>query len=241
MGLDEALLESAAGGSGPILRFYGWNPPAVSVGYFQGLAEEVDLDACKRFGFDVVRRISGGGAVLHKSELTYSVILPLDHPLVGDDLRDSYRVLSGGIIAGLRSLGIDAHFAGINDIAASVPGGEVPRKVSGNAQTRRLGCLLQHGTVLLDNDVEVMFEVLRVPREKTRGTLIEEVKDRVTSLRSLLGREVPFEEAAAVFSSGFAGALHLEYDGTEVSPREEKRARELGKEKFSAGEWLFKR
>jgi lipoate-protein ligase A len=242
MALDEALLESTASlsagersGAGPALRLYGWSPPAVSVGYFQGLTEEVDLEACGRRGFDTVRRISGGGAVLHKSELTYSIIMPQDHPLLRGDLRDSYRVLCGGIISGLERLGVRAVFAGINDILA---GG---RKISGNAQTRRLGCLLQHGTVLLDNDVDVMFEVLKVPAEKTRGTLIREVKDRVTNLRSVLSREVSFEEAAAALSSGFAGALNLEYGGTEILPWEEERAQTLAAEKFSSREWLYKR
>jgi lipoate-protein ligase A len=236
MGLDEALLESvSAGRSGPALRLYGWDPPAVSVGYFQGLTEEVDLEACERFGFDVVRRISGGGAVLHKSELTYSIIIPQEHPLIPGDLRESYRALGAGIVNGLERLGAEPGFSGINDI---VVGG---RKLSGNAQTRRLGCLLQHGTVLLDNDVDVMFEVLKVPPEKTRGALIREVKDRVTSLRAVLGRALSFEEAASAFAQGFTAALNLCYEGDALLPQEEARARELAAEKFSQREWLFKR
>jgi lipoate-protein ligase A len=235
MGLDEALLEGIAAGGNPVLRFYGWTPPAVSVGYFQGLAEEVDLDACKRFGFDVVRRISGGGAVLHKSELTYSIIMGLDHPLAGAPLEESYRIICGGIILGLKKLGAGASFSGINDIVA---GG---RKISGNAQTRRRSSLLQHGTVLLDDDTDLMFQVLKVPPEKTGGSLVKETAGRVTSLRSLLDREVSFEEAAAALGSGFAKALNLEYGETGILPQEEARARSLAAEKFSTREWLFKR
>ncbi|GHV85729.1 octanoyltransferase LipM [Spirochaetia bacterium] len=248
MGLDEALLESVAGrssapvssgpvSSGPVLRFYGWNPPAVSVGYFQGLTEEVDLEAAKSFGFDTVRRISGGGAVLHKSELTYSIIMDLDHPLAGKDIGESYHILCEGLIRGFKLLGIDAVFSGINDI---LTGG---KKISGNAQTRRMNCLLQHGTVLLDNDVDTMFEVLKVPEEKIKGKLISEVKERVTSLKAVLGRVVPFEEAEAAFISGFTEALDLDCtEGkTEPTPEEDKRARELADTKFSAREWLFKK
>jgi lipoate-protein ligase A len=240
MGLDEALLEAVAAGSGPesrcpVLRFYGWSPPAVSVGYFQGLTEEVDLDACKRFGFDVVRRISGGGAVLHRSELTYSIIMKLDHPLAGKTPDESYRILCEGLVGGLALLGIEGVFSGINDILA---GG---KKISGNAQTRRRGCLLQHGTILLDNDVDVMFDVLKVPAEKIKGKLINEVKERVCSLHALLGRVLLFEEAVTAFARGFEERLDLVYEKGEVLTAEEKRARELGETKFSAKEWLFKK
>ena len=235
MGLDEALLESVSAGALPVLRFYGWHPPAVSVGYFQGLTEEVDLEAAERLNFNVVRRISGGGAVLHRSELTYSIIMAIDHPLAGKDLGESYRILCGGLIRGFAFLGMEAVFSGINDILA---GG---KKISGNAQTRRMGCLLQHGTVLLDNDVDTMFEVLKVPEEKIRGKLIGEVKERVTSIRSVLGRNLSFEEAEAAFVRGFAEALDLACEKTEVSPVEDNRARELAETKFSAREWLFKK
>jgi lipoate-protein ligase A len=235
MGLDEALLESAAEGAAPALRFYGWNPPAVSVGCYQGLTEEVDVEVCARRGFDIVRRVSGGGAVLHQSELTYSIILPIDHPLAKSDLNESYRILCAGLIAGLQLLGIEAVFSGINDILA---GG---KKVSGNAQIRRRGGMLQHGTVLLDNDVDVMFDILKVPREKMKGKLITEVKERVTNLRELLGGAIPFDEAVKAFRMGFASALDLEYDGFSLLPREEARAVQLVTEKFSTREWIYKR
>lgn len=239
MGLDEAFLESVSSGEKPVLRLYGWDPPAVSIGYFQGLADEVDEAACKRRGFTIVRRISGGGAVLHKSELTYSIVLPLSDPvyrrLAPEDINESYRLLCSGIIEGLRLLGIPAVFSGINDILAN------GKKISGNAQTRRLGCLLQHGTVLLDNDVEEMFEVLKVPKEKIQGKLIAEAKERVTSARAALGRKVSFNEASAAFARGFASALGLEFLDTALLPGEEERGISLAREKFSTREWLYKR
>jgi lipoate-protein ligase A len=246
MGLDEALLEAVSQGiSPPVLRLYGWNPPAVSVGYFQGLAEEIDLDACKRYGVDVVRRISGGGAVFHQAELTYSMAMPLTHPLAGSTIRESYELLCAGIVRGLDFLGVPSRFIPINDIIS----GE--RKISGNAQTRRMGCLLQHGTILLENDVDLMFELLRVPSEKLKGKLIQDVKDRITSLKTLLNRPVSFAEAENALAEGFREALSLEFirtippAGGETpdipTPREEGRARELALEKFSSPQWLFKR
>ncbi|MDR3147330.1 MAG: lipoate--protein ligase family protein, partial [Treponema sp.] len=230
MALDEALLETVAAGAPPVLRFYGWSPPAVSIGYFQGLEEEVDCAACARRGVDLVRRISGGGAVFHDAEITYSLIMPLDHPLAGASIVGSYGRLCAGITAGLGVLGIDAAFVPINDIVA---GG---KKVSGNAQTRRQGCVLQHGTVLLDLDAERMFELLKVPQEKMKGKLIGDVRSRVTGLYALLGRQIPFDEAREALARGFRTALALDYlsGPSRPSPAEEARAAVLAREKFAS-------
>ncbi|MDR2028466.1 MAG: lipoate--protein ligase family protein [Treponema sp.] len=237
MALDEAILESVSGGQSlPTLRLYGWSPAAVSVGYFQGLREEVDPEACKRHGVDVVRRISGGGAVFHQAELTYSIFIPMGHPLGDVDIGESYTRLCGGIIRGLEILGISARFVPINDIIAG------DRKVSGNAQTRRQGCILQHGTVLLENNVDLMFELLKVPREKLRGKLIDDVKKRVTSLRTLLGRAIPFDQAAEALAEGFRRALGLRFSApSSPEPGEEERARKLAADKFASPQWLYKR
>lgn len=236
MGLDEAIMESvAAGTSLPVLRFYGWRPRAVSVGYFQGLAEEIDLEACGRHGVDVVRRITGGGAVFHQQELTYSIILKCDHPLAGESVQDSYRILCAAIVRGLAVLGLDSHFEPINDIICR------GRKISGNAQTRRMGTMLQHGTIILDLDVDLMFSLLKVPREKLKGRIIREVKERVTSLKEQ-GVSSDFGEVQAAMIRGFREALSLDFD-TEAgfAAPENARAEELAKTKFSSGEWLFKR
>jgi lipoate-protein ligase A len=239
MGLDEALLEAAAQKSSPpVLRFYGWKPDTVSIGYFQRLEEEVDQDACVRRGIDVVRRISGGGAVFHHAELTYSVIMPLDHPLAGSSIRESYPILCAGIIRGLELLGVPAVFAPINDVLA---GG---RKVSGSAQTRRRDCVLQHGTILLDLDVQLMFEALKVPLVKIKDKAIQNVKDRVTSLTALLGRPVGYEEAETSLIAGFKGALSLNFEdpqGSKVTEAESSRAQELADAKFASPGWLYGR
>ena len=102
MGLDEAILDAVAQGlQPPTLRFYAWKPRAVSLGYFQGYEDEVDAAACAARGVEVVRRVTGGGAVFHADELTYSIVLPETHPLAAGTILDTYRALCSGIVEGL--------------------------------------------------------------------------------------------------------------------------------------------
>lgn len=236
MGLDQAILEQvSAGTEPPTLRLYGWTPPAISIGYFQGMGEEVDLAACREHGVDTVRRITGGGAVFHQSEVTYSIVIPLGHPLADQGILASYGRLCQGIVAGFARLALTAEFAPINDI---VVGG---KKISGNAQTRKLGCILQHGTIILDVDVDLMFTLLRVPSEKARGKAIADVKERVTSLTHLLGRPVGFDETSAALIVGFAEALNLVLTPQAPTDGEKTRAHELAHSRFADVSWNLKR
>ena len=236
MALDEAVLEAvAAGSSPPTLRFYSWSPPAISIGYFQGMREELDLAACERLGVEAVRRVTGGGAVFHDAEITYSLVVPEGHELAPPDILESYRLICAGLIAGIGMLGVEAAFAPINDIVA---GG---KKVSGNAQTRRKGCLLQHGTLLLDVDVEKMFELLLVPQEKLKGKLIADVKQRVVGMKTLLGRELGYREAVDALIRGFASAWGAELEAGEPRPDELERASILSAERYRTEAWKFKR
>ncbi|MCX6695435.1 MAG: biotin/lipoate A/B protein ligase family protein [Candidatus Altiarchaeota archaeon] len=234
MGIDESILKHVSEGSSqPTVRLYGWKPPAVSIGYFQGLEEEVDLEACRSLGVDYVRRITGGGAVYHDMELTYSFIAREDY--VPKDMLESYKMVCGGLVAGLGILGIEAEFAPLNDI---VTGG---RKISGNAQTRRMGCVLQHGTILLDVDVERMFALLKVPSEKMRDKLVKNVKDRVTSVNGVLGREIRFEEASQAFATGFSKSLGIKLSKGILSESELDLAYKIAEEKYNSRDWNFKR
>ncbi len=236
MGLDEAILESVASRAElPTLRLYAWKPRAVSVGYFQGARDEVDLARCAALGVDVVRRLTGGGAVFHADELTYSIVVPDSHPLARGEILESYRSICAGVIAGLAELGVPSEFAPLNDI---VSGG---KKLSGNAQTRRRGCVLQHGTVLLGVDPEAMFSVLLVPNEKLKGKLIEDVKARVSSVSDILGRIVGYGEAVPAFFRGFSSALGGLGPLSLPSDAEMARARVLAAERFASADWTFKR
>ncbi|MBS3176579.1 lipoate--protein ligase family protein [Candidatus Woesearchaeota archaeon] len=233
MALDEALTESIGSGVAPAtLRFYTWSPPAISIGYFQSLTEEVDSEECKKNKIDLVRRMTGGGAVFHDKEITYSFIVKENNPLIHKDLLKSYQHICGAIVYGLSQFGLGAEFAPINDILV---GG---KKISGNAQTRKNKCILQHGTLLLDVDVDNMFSLLKVPNEKLKGKLIAEVKERVTSMRHCLGRLVTPEEMQQALLKGFQKTFPVPFfDGT-ISPSELQKALMLKTTKYLNRQWL---
>jgi len=237
MALDEAIaIARSRNLVSNTIRFFRWKPSAVSIGYFQGMEEEVDMEACKSRGVDYVRRITGGGAVYHdyNGELTYSIIVNEGHRVVPEDILKSYEILCSGLIHGLSLVGVPAEFKPINDIVA---GG---RKISGNAQTRRIGIVHQHGTILREVDPALMFSLLRVPSEKIRDKLIKSVKERVTSVNSYLGREVSFEELNKVFKKGFEKAFKVRLVKEQITDYENGLAAEL-RGKYASKEWNFKR
>lgn len=228
MAVDEAVSERISEGDAPpTVRFYRWKPSAVSIGYFQSLEDEVDLEACESDGVDYVRRRTGGGAVYHdyEGEVTYSVVAPLDaYP---DDLTESYREICGRVQDALGSLGIDSRFAPINDVTAD------GRKISGNAQTRRKGVLLQHGTVLHGVDPERMFTYLRPDVDKVSDKVVENVRQRVTSVKDLADADI--EDTYEALRGAFArGRDTFEGEITEV---ERERADELVEERYSSEDW----
>ena len=237
MAIDEAVLEQIADAkSQPALRFYGWSPPAISIGYFQSLEEEVDLAACKKFGVDVVRRMTGGGAVFHEHEITYSIHIPENSKLTPAGILESYESICAGILNGLETLGIKAQFVPLNDLIVLQNG--APKKVSGNAQTRKRGVILQHGTILLKVDVDKMFALLKVPDEKLKGKLIETVKQRVAGLSAAAGREITFDAALEALANGFKKAFpNVDFEAGELTADEKSLAQKLKKEKYKTADW----
>jgi lipoate-protein ligase A len=228
MAIDEAVSESVAAGGPPTIRFYGWKPSAVSIGYFQSLEKEVDVARCAALGVDFVRRRTGGGAVYHDraGEITYSVIGMQD--LFPRNIIASYRLICGWVRDSLALLGIDSEFVPINDIAV---GG---RKISGNAQTRRGGVLLQHGTVLHSVDAGRMFSVLTVCDEKIRDKMISSVKERVTSITAQDGG-IPRETALEALFHGFTRGK--EFEKGALTPAEAARAEALALERYRTDGW----
>lgn len=231
MALDEAASNSIKAGGSPTIRFYQWQPSAVSIGYFQSMEDEVDLDACRQLGIDTVRRNTGGGTVYHdnEGEITYSVIAP--ESLFGKDIMASYKLICGWIVVAFSMLGIPAEFRPINDI---LTGG---KKISGNAQTRRNKVLLQHGTILYDLDVRKMFSVLRISREKISDKMISAVEDRVTCVKKVsdASKDQTYGALFDAFTRGkdwFAGGWTEE---------ELASARELAEIKYSTSKWNFQR
>lgn len=193
--VDEYLIDQVNDTGEMIWRFYG-PKPCIYIGRFQSAQMEVDLNRCKKDNVPVFRRATGGGAVYANNELTYTVCIPLDDPLIsGLSIGDSYKVIIEIIIAGLKSLGIDASFKPINDILVD------GKKVSGNAQTRKNGVLLQHGTLLLDVDIDLMFSYLKVPDEKLKYKYVQSVKSLVVGINSFLDQPLNFEAARDFFAN----------------------------------------
>lgn len=237
MAIDEAVaMARLKHGTPNTIRLYRWNPSAVSIGYFQSIEKEVNLEACKEYGVDLIRRITGGGAVYHdyNGEITYSLVAPEDDPKIPRDILASYQLICGAIVNGLKGLEIDSEFKPVNDITAR------GKKISGNAQTRRHGVVLQHGTILVDSDIRRMFQVLRVSEAKISDKLIQAVEERVTNLRRYLDREVTFKEARDALIKGFEDTLDITLVPGELTEPEEQLVKELHG-KYSSHEWVFQR
>jgi lipoate-protein ligase A len=201
------------------------------------MEEEVDINACDRLGINYVRRRTGGGAVYHDrdGELTYSLIINEDHRLISRDFQKTYETLCSGLVRGLRLLGVPAEFKPINDIVVN------GRKISGNAQTRGMNVVHQHGTILRDVNPALMFTVLRIPSEKIRDKMIKSAEERVTSIKRYLGRDVSFEELTDALIRGFRESFDIELLPGEITDFEKQTANKLNKEKYSTREWIFRR
>ncbi len=237
MALDEAVLRLNKDKHEGTVRFYSWKPKAISIGYFQGIQEETDIEKCNASGVDVVRRITGGGAVYHDDELTYSIIVNEKHPKISNNILESYGHICNGIVLGLEKLGISSEFKPINDIITN------GRKISGNAQTRRLGNVLQHGTILRTVDVRTMFDLLLVPDEKIRDKMISAVEERVTSISDILGERLENDVIQNAMIEGFSEALGVEFDKNSWLPTSDEYVLmdKIRREKYGNRKWNFKR
>lgn len=236
MAIDRAVLVANSECKvSPTVRFFTWNPPAISIGYFQSLEDEVNLEMCKNIGVDYVRRITGGGAVYHESELTYSIVIPESHPQVPKNIMESYGRICGAVIKGLKNLGINSNYIPVNDIIAD------GKKISGNAQTRKLKTVLQHGTILTDVDVNKMFLLLKVPDEKIKDKLIADVKQRVTSIKHILGDDINFNETAKAMKAGFEEEFNVDLVEGQLTSYEKELAKRFEIEFFGSKQWNHRR
>jgi len=236
MAIDRAVLVTNSNGKvPPTVRFYSWKPSAISIGYFQSLEDEVDLTTCKDLNIDYVRRITGGGAVFHEKELTYSIVIPESHRKIPKNIMESYGHICGAVMNGLSNIGIESMYKPINDIIAN------GKKISGNAQTRKMKTVLQHGTILMDVDVEKMFSVLKVPNEKIKDKLIADVKDRVTSIKHIKDKEINFDILAIAMKKGFEEEFDIELVEEILTDEEKELTKKFELECFSAKEWNHRR
>lgn len=271
MAIDEAIMRAHTEHLvPPTVRFFQWSPPCVSLGYFQSALDEVDLDACRELGVDYVRRPTGGRAILHDAELTYSIVAQVDVPQVSGSVLDSYRKISSALLLGLETQGVHAEMKPLvaarhqlrNDGAGPTPSSitksraltaacfDVPsdyeiavggRKLVGSAQTRQDGVLLQHGSLLFSIDARRVFTVLRPPQGATREQVAAWLEARVTCLQELLGRRVSFSEVATALASAFAKGFEIQLIPGQLTAFEQDLASELRASKYASAEWNLKR
>jgi len=255
MAIDEAIMRAHGRGDvPPTLRFYGWEPAAVSIGYFQSMTGEIDLDAVRAGGFGYVRRPTGGRMILHQHELTYSVTIREE--LLPGGVIETYREISRGLLEGFRLLGANPELSGgEDDPRRHDPGGNHTacfdassayeltvggRKIAGSAQTRRDGVIMQHGSIMLDMDTPLLFRLMRVP-EETRPKLTARLQSKATTLLEATGRLIPYDEASSAFTQGFAAGLGLALTPGTLTPAEEADAAQLVTEKYGSDAWNLKK
>ena len=249
MALDESILEHIGHGeSNPTLRLYAWTPACLSLGYAQPFAD-VDMHRLKERGWEVVRRATGGRAILHTDELTYSVIAPSNEPRVEGSILESYNRLAQALLLGLKSLEIPVEMKEGKADNGAVPNPvcfEVPstyeitvngKKLIGSAQARKKEGVLQHGSLPLTGDLTRICQTLTFENESAREDASKRLLERATTVESALGREVSWEMASQVFVQAFEAQLGLKLEAGRISESESKRTEELVKEKYDHPSW----
>ncbi|MCM3566641.1 biotin/lipoate A/B protein ligase family protein [Neobacillus mesonae] len=259
MAMDEALLDwHSEGKIPPVIRFYGWNPPTLSIGYFQKVEKEIDMEAVKNNGLGFVRRPTGGRGVLHEHELTYSVIVSEEHPEMPKTVTEAYRVISEGILKGFHHLGLEAYFAVPKTKeerdALKSPHSAVcfdapswyelvveGRKVAGSAQTRQKGVILQHGSILLDLDEDKLFSLFKYPNERVKERMKKSFRNKAVAINDISPRRITLEQAKEAFYKGFAEGLNIELEPYHLSMEEMDYIHRLAYERYENDDWNFKR
>ncbi len=240
MAIDEAIYTARAADKVPnTLRFYRWQPSAVSIGKNQNPENEVYFDACKQLGVDVVRRISGGGTVYHdfEGEVTYSIIAKTSD-LGSADVSSVYFKIYEAITDALRLLGVPADFSGGD--AKNCPNLTVNgKKISGSSQAITRGVVLQHGTVLVSADFSKMFKILKV-KSATCMQASDIAKRKITSIQNELGHKVSHETVANALAQGFKAIIKVQLEQGKLTDEELELTKKLFKEKYSTDIWNIK-
>lgn len=258
MALDEALLNwHSEGLIPPVIRFYGWQPAALSIGYFQKAETEIDLERVKELGLGFVRRPTGGRGVLHEHELTYSIIVSEEHPDMPESVTEAYRILSGGLLEGFKNLGLDAYFS-VPDTAEKLADLKKPKsavcfdapswyemvvegkKVAGSAQTRQKGVILQHGAILIDLDAEKLLSLFRFSDAGAKEKMRLKIPEKAVSINSLRSYQATMDECIEAFKEGFRSSLEIELEPYILTSEQIEYVKSLEKEKYASDSWNFR-
>ncbi|CQR72286.1 Octanoyltransferase LipM [Sporomusa ovata DSM 2662] len=254
MAIDEAILRAHISDEAPpTIRFYGWKPAAMSIGYFQKATDEINIEKCRIAGIDVVRRLTGGRAVLHDAELTYSVVVRENYPQIPSTITASYCYFSKGLLAGLNKLGIDANmsipraaYGQTRRRHASAACFDAPshyeitaqgRKLAGSSQVRKEGVILQHGSLLLAFDPVKIASLLNLPSLERQNMVAEMLSKRAVSIKEIVDKEITWESACQVMTEAFGAALGIELEPGQLSEKEQAIASELTDTKYSCDSW----
>lgn len=238
MAIDEAIMKARIKGTVPnTIRFYQWKPSAVTIGRFQNIFQATHIENCKKQRVDVVRRITGGGAIYHDrdGEITYSVVAN-EKDLGSTDVVVAYHLICNGLIEAAKILNVKADFNhGDPKHCPNIAIGK--RKISGSAQSHKKGVLLQHGSFLLDIDLKKMFTFLKVPWAKSLEDVLNIARERLTSIKHELNSTVSKDNVYHALVTGFQKALHIQLVEGELTSYEVSLAEKLRREKFTVDEW----
>ncbi|WP_167260861.1 lipoate--protein ligase family protein [Alkalibacillus almallahensis] len=254
MAVDECLLNwQKEGKMKPTLRFYGWTEPSLSVGQFQSVEQSIDFESVEAYHCQFVRRLTGGSAVLHDDELTYSIVLPEDHQMISSSIKDAYYTLSQGLVKGFEQLGIRVEHATPSEQSASNRSDvcfERPayyellaqeKKLSGNAQIRKDGVLLQHGSIPLTLDTTMLFDLFRFPNEEFKNHRRQLFKEKATTINQLNHDEFNYDDVKNALKKGFDEAFDVKLVPYELTKEQWDEVYQLVKFKYGNDNWNFKR
>jgi lipoate-protein ligase A len=251
MAVDEAILEAAGRREVlPTLRLYSWSPPCLSLGYAQTITD-LDYSRLQARCWDLVRRPTGGKAILHTDELTYAVIAPTSEPRLAGSVLESYQRLSKALLYALDLLGIPAtadekapgnsNHQDNNPVCFEIPSNyEITfqgRKLIGSAQARRKGSVLQHGSLPLCGDLSRIVQVLHYESETARQAAAKRLLARAATVESILDHPVTWESARDAFVPAFEQILDIRFQNVELTAPEQARASELVEQKYAHPSW----
>lgn len=252
MAVDEALLHwHSKGKIKPTIRFYKWKKPSLSIGHFQKVNSTIDLKNVQQLGCQLVRRLTGGSAVLHDQELTYSIVVSENHPMIPKTIEEAYFVLAQGIVQAYRYLGIEVELSKKQPKQnRSAVCFETPaiyelivdgKKISGNAQTRKNGVLLQHGSIPFRFDEKLLFKLFKFSNEEIRLQKQKQFKEKATALFDISPKAFSYKEIEAAFYKGFTDTLQIETKPLTLSNTEWDYIYHLANTKYRSSSWTFRR